>query len=270
MKKLNCIAAVGALLCVSGLAHAADADYHHVHIRASDTAGAAEWYAKYMGGRAMKLGTYDGVAMSSALLLIFPEDQPGVGGVPYPGELKGSEGSAVDHIGFSFEDLDAKMKEFESAGIEILQEARDVQGKFKYGFVRDPWGTKIEVMQDPDLYGFHHVHVLSKDPQKAAIWYQEIFGGELTTYYDIPVLPSIRYGGMWLIVSQTDKDLAPTVTRSVDHLGWGFADLASELARFKERGEKIPLDLFDFHGTNIAFIESPDGALIELVETKAK
>lgn len=39
---------------------------------------------------------------------------------------------------------------------------------------------------------------------------------------------------------------------------------------FEKWGEKFPLDVIDFNGTNIAFIESPDGALIEMVETKGR
>jgi|TARA_Y100000310_G_C20671875_1_gene810754 predicted enzyme related to lactoylglutathione lyase len=218
----------------------------------------------------MKLGTYDGVVMGATLLLFFPKDQRGVDGTPFSGELKGSEGSVVDHIGFSFTDLAAKMQELTEAGVEILQPSRDVQGKFKYGFVRDPWGTKIEVMQDPDLIGFHHIHVLSKNPNQAVTWYQEIFGGTITAFKELQALPSIRYGDMWLIVQKTQKDLAPTMLRTIDHLGWGFVDLGKEVARFKERGERLPLDIIDFYGTDIAFIESPDGALIEMVEVKAR
>ena len=266
MKKLIRLAAVTAVLCSSVAARAAESTYHHVHIRASDPKAAAEWYTQYMGGS--MLGD-SAVQMSSAFLFIFPEKFFGADGSPNPGgDLKGSEGTAVDHLGFSFEDLDAKMEEFKSAGIEILQEVRDIQGKFKYAMIMDPWGTKLEVMEDPELLGFHHVHVVSKDPQKAIIWYQEIFGGEITTYKGLSALPSIRYGGMWLIISKTDKDIAPTEFRSIDHLGWGFTDLAKEMARIKERGEKIVAKMHDYRGTNYAYIESPEGALIELAETK--
>lgn len=271
MMKLIRLTALAAALCSGAAAHAAESTYHHVHIRAADPKAAAEWYTQYMGGQEIDAGSFHGVVMSTGYLFIFHEKVGGVDGSANPGgELKGSEGTAVDHLGFSFEDLDAKMKEFKDAGIEIVQEPRDVQGKFKYGFIMDPWGTKVEVMEDPETLGFHHVHVFSKDPQKAITWYQECFGGEITTYKDISALPSIRYGGMWLIISKTDKDLASTWYRSIDHLGWGFTDLAKEMARFEERGEKLPVKMYNYQGTNIAYIESDEGALIELVETKPR
>ena len=37
----------------------------------------------------------------------------------------------VDHIGFSFQDLDAKMTEFKAAGIKVLAEPRQVMD-FKF------------------------------------------------------------------------------------------------------------------------------------------
>jgi len=43
-------------------------------------------------------------------------------------DAKPSAGSAVDHVGFSFADLDAKMKEFQAAGIRIVTPVRDVPG----------------------------------------------------------------------------------------------------------------------------------------------
>jgi|TARA_Y100000310_G_scaffold286900_1_gene311441 predicted enzyme related to lactoylglutathione lyase len=266
MKKLIRFASVTVVLCASVATRAAESTYHHVHIRASDPKAAAEWYSQYMGGKKLDDSA---VQMSSAYLLVFPEDFFGADGSPHQGgELKGSEGTAADHLGFSFEKLDAKMEEFKSAGIEILQEVREVPGKFKYAMIMDPWGTKLEVMEDPELFGLHHVHVVSKDPQKAIIWYQEIFGGEITTYKGLSALPAIRYGGMWLIISKTNREIAPTEFRSIDHLGWGMPNLAKEMARIKGRGEKIVAKLHDYLGTNYAYIESPEGALIELAETQ--
>lgn len=40
-------------------------------------------------------------------------------------------------------DLAAKMASYEAAGVKILSAVRDVQGKFKYAFVEDPWVTRL-------------------------------------------------------------------------------------------------------------------------------
>ena len=81
-------------------------------------------------------------------------------------DAKPSSGSAVDHVGFSFADVDAKMKEFEAAGIKIVTPTREAPGLFKLAFVEDPWGTRIEVVQDPELLGLHHVHMRGPNPDE--------------------------------------------------------------------------------------------------------
>ena len=75
-------------------AHAAD--YHHMHLTAPDAKVAAAWYIQHMGcedfGRegACRVGTTD---------FYWFEREP----------TDGSVGSGVNHIGFSFTDLAAKM-----------------------------------------------------------------------------------------------------------------------------------------------------------------
>ena len=41
---------------------------------------------------------------------------------------------------------------------------------FKLAFIEDPWGTRIEVVQDPQKLGFHHLHVRRQPPATLA-WY---------------------------------------------------------------------------------------------------
>jgi catechol 2,3-dioxygenase-like lactoylglutathione lyase family enzyme len=95
-----------------------------------------------------------------------------------------SSGSAIDHIGFSVADLDATMKEFEAAGVKIVTPARDVPGLFKLAFVEDPRGTKIEVVQDSEKRGLHHVHLRAPDPTATIAFFHEKFGGELAKLKD--------------------------------------------------------------------------------------
>ena len=62
--------------------------------------------------------------------------------------------SAIDHIGISVPNVDAKMQELEAAGAKVTMRARTVAGLPKAGFVQDPFGITIEVLQDPEAVGF--------------------------------------------------------------------------------------------------------------------
>jgi len=254
---------------------AEQARYHHVHLRATDTAEAANWYADHFDGKASHLGIYDVTRFSNVVFIFFPEDAAGVDGSEFPGELKGTSGTGLDHIGFNAVDTKAKMAELEKAGVEVTRPATVFPGKFTFGFVKDPWGTLIEITDTVKNNEFNHVHVVSDDPEKTVNWYADVFGGEVGHPANIPFIYAIPYGSVSLIATAKSVTGAPTgpssrtMHRSVDHLGWSFSDLPKEMERLKKAGVNIILDTFDFRGTNIAFIESPEGVLIELVEIPA-
>src|SRR3954471_24294438 len=138
----------------------------HIHLNVPDQAKAVEWYQKNFGGRPLTEAP-DRLMFGDTRLIFLKNDK----GQP-------STGSSLDHIGFSFADLDAKMKEFEAAGVKVVTPVRDVAGLFKLGFIEDPWGTRIEVVQDPEKLGLHHVHLRGPDPAAVLTWYKDKFGGE--------------------------------------------------------------------------------------------
>ena len=111
--------------------------YDHIHLNVPDPAAAAGWYEKYFGARRLPEGPNRMMFGSTRFMFLQKAD------------AKPSSGSAIDHIAFSFPDVDAKMKEFEAAGIKIVTPARAVPGLNKVAFVEDPWGTRILVVQDP-------------------------------------------------------------------------------------------------------------------------
>ncbi len=144
-------------------------------------------------------------------------------------DAKPSSGSAIDHIGFSFADLDAKMKEFEAAGVKIVTPARDVPGLFKLAFVEDPWGTRIEVVQDPERLGLHHVHMRGPDPEEVFSWLQAKFGGQRTKLkgrIDAIKYSAPGFSDMWILVQKGDAE--PSEGHAIDHIGWRSAGAADE------------------------------------------
>ena len=229
---------------------AADSPYHHLHLTATDAKAGGEWYAEHIGGELVGDGR---VMFDDVLVVFFQKD-----------EFEGSDGSSVDHVGFSYEDLDAKMAAWKAAGIPVLMEPRDVNGLFKFGFIEDPWGTKLEVMQDAETLGFHHIHLKSTDPEGTFGWYSEAFGGEKTKYKGL--LDALLYDDVWLMVQNSDAPMAATEGRAIDHLSWSFPDLAAAAEMLKSKGVVFTMEPRPFRNIKIAFIEGPDGVRIELVE----
>ncbi len=268
MKRSFCLFVVLAVVAVAPRVSAQieKATYHHVHLRADDTAAAAQWYAEHFGGMAGKLVVYDVALFEGVVLIFFPKEQPGVDSSPYPGTLEGSRGSGLDHIGWDFPDVAAKVAELSAAGVEVVSEPRSSGGLFNFAFVRDPWGTVIELTDITKDGKFSHVHVVSDDPERTINWYAEYFGGEVAHPMDVPTLWAIQYEKVVLVATKTPANVAPTMHRSADHLGWSFTDLNAAVERMKAGGVKIVKDVYKFGPTNIAFVESPEGVLIECLQ----
>ena len=241
---------------VADVARGAEAVYHHVHLAAPDPEVAAQWYIEHMGCEVMRDRT-DRCQFGTMYLAFRPEPPTG-----------GSDGSAVNHIGFSFTDLVARMKEFEAAGIKIVTPIRDVPGLFKLAFVEDPWGTRIEVVEDPDLLGFHHVHLRSADPAAALQWYHTVLGGQLAMLKGR--LDGLLFGKAWLLATrQTEGEVAPSKGRAIDHLAFAVADLERAAAEIRDKGVQFarePWVLENGPFAKASTIMSPDGVRVEVVE----
>ena len=183
-----------------------------------------------------------------------------------------SAGSAIDHVGFSFADLDAKMKEFEANGVKVVTPVREVPGLFKLGFVEDPWGTRIEVVQDPELLGLHHIHLRTPNPDEIFTWLLDKFGGEkkqLKGRLDAVFYRAAGFSDMWILVQRGES--VPSQGKAIDHIGWRSSGLNETVAEMKAKGvtvtsEPRPLPLPNGPTINFAYVAGPAGARIELVE----
>src|SRR6476661_2568155 len=180
--------------------------FHNVHLRVPDPPKAAEWYVKYAGATA---GRAPQLVFFGKTLIEFVKDA----------SAQPSVGSVIDHIGLSYPDLDAKMKEFAAGGAKVLSQVRDVPGLFKVGFVEDLWGTKIEVVEDAEQLGFHHVHLRVPDPAATLAWYQNMLGGQRGQLKG--KIDGLNYGGVWLLAASSGSEkTAPSAGRAIWNVAW--------------------------------------------------
>ena len=169
---LVAILGTGALAAPS---RASAADYHHVHITAASPLQAVDWYARHIGCEPVT-DRSDAANCYGVEVVFVSQTTTGT-----------SQGTGVDHIAFSVADLPAKMAELEAvgvrgSGVRLQRNAdgstwRDVPGLFKIAFIFDPWGTHIELVEDPEALGFHHVHLSAADPNATLAWYRDVMGG---------------------------------------------------------------------------------------------
>ena len=252
---------VASSMAVPGVARAAD--YHHVHIASPNAAEAARWYIRHLDCEPVP--DRDDACRYGPVLLAFLS-RPARGG---------SVGTGVNHIGLSYSDLTAKMAELEAVGVGGLgvrlqrfddgATVRDVPGLFRIAFVFDPWGTRIELVEDPEYLGFHHIHLSSTDPEAALDWYEKMFGGERGSLKGR--LDGLLYGTLWLFASRQDDPPAATEGRAIDHLGWAFPDVEAALVELAAQGAEVRGEIRE--GRTVAkygFVVSPENVRVEVVQ----
>jgi catechol 2,3-dioxygenase-like lactoylglutathione lyase family enzyme len=235
--------------------------YDHIHLNVPDPAAAASWYEKNFAGKRATEGP-DRLMFGSTRFLFLKK-----------ADAKPSTGGAIDHIGFSFANIDMKMKELEAAGVKIVTPVREAQGLFKLGFVEDPWGTRIEVVQDPELLGLHHIHMRAADPDAVFTWLLAKFGGQRTKLkgrVDGVKYSAPGFNDMWILVQKGDAE--PSEGRAIDHIGWrSTGPLAKTIDELRGKGvtvlqEPTHLPMATGPGVNYSYIAGPAGAKIEIVE----
>ncbi len=139
--RLLAIALLTILVTNTAAAQTTTLPYDHVHLAAPDQAKAVEWYQQNFGGQTTPEGK-DRLLFGKTRFIWLKSDT-----------AKPSGDTAISHIAFSVADRAP-------------------------GFMEDPWGVKIEIVNDPAVRGFHHVHLRSLDPATSLAWYQARFGGE--------------------------------------------------------------------------------------------
>ena len=259
------VAAVATFVAIPAIARAAD--YHHVHITASAPSEGVRWYEQHLDCE--PVADRSDAADCAGVELVFVV-QPAIGS---------TQGTGVNHIGFSYPDLTAKMAELEAVGVRgsgvRMQRfpdgstLRDVPGLFKLGFVFDPWGTRIEMVEDPERLGFHHIHLSATDPAATLAWYQDVFGGETASLKGR--LDGLLFDDVWVLVSEAESIPATTQGRAIDHIGFSVPDLDAAAADMRRKGIVFQTEPEVPEGGRTsakrAFIVGPDNVRLAVVET---
>jgi hypothetical protein len=116
---------------------------HHVHFNNADPLAMQAWYAKVFGAVPGKRGNFDAAditASSTVMNLTFTKsDMP----------VAPTKGRAANHIAFSITKLADYMMSPQMQGVQIDQPfAIQANGRTGLAFVVDPWGTRIELIDE--------------------------------------------------------------------------------------------------------------------------
>ncbi len=234
-------------------------DLDHIHLTASDAKAATEWYAKHFDGTIPE-GSSGTVHFGDTVMDIREAD----------GEFISSAGTAVDHISFSVPNVQAKMDELQEAGIKVKRWG--THGKRLEALacvLTDPWGTKIEVLKDDDLLGFHHVHIKSPYPKDTAEWYSNVFGVDVGRYKNLTQIYALRLNSLYIFVQRAIHPLKSVVDSSVYHIGMKVNHFDASMKKLQAMDTNFLKEIHSSGEHMHATVEGPDGAVLAITDIVA-
>ncbi len=114
---------------------------HHVHFFNPRNTDMQAWYVKTFGAKSRTGGAFPAADLPGVALNFSPSTDPVVG----------TQGRALDHIGFEVKNLEEFCRKLEADGIKLAVPYRKVPALgIAIAFITDPWGTYIEMTEGLD------------------------------------------------------------------------------------------------------------------------
>ena len=226
----------------------------HLHLSTTDPAAQKKFWVDTLGGTVGKLGQSEIYKFPDAIVVV--SKKASVTG--------GTDGSAVNHLGFRVKDLDTYKKKVLDGGFKIVRDMPATRQIFAEG----PDGVWVELSEDTTQkvpITHHHIHFYVEPNLEQQAWYHKMFGSKdgKRGRFDKGDLPGVE-----LTFSKAETATVPTKGRGVDHIGFEIKGLAEFCKKMEAAGVKfdVPYRNVPAIGLAIAFFTDPWGVYVELTE----
>ena len=242
-----------------------DLPYDHIHLNVPDTAAAANWYEKNFGGKRITEAP-DRIMYGSTRFMF----------------LQKRRRQAERRQRHRSHRLLGRRSRRQDEGVRSRPASRSRRrcatcpGSSSSAFVEDPWGTRIEVVQDPELLGLHHIHMRGPNPDEGVrVAARQVRrrdeAAEGTHRRACATTPTASAAcGSWC----TKGEAEPSIGHAIDHIGWrsvGPLDRHDQRpareGRRSGNASRVRCRCRTARRSTFRMLRGPAGARIELVET---
>ncbi len=239
--------------------------FGHIHLMVPDVAATEKALVDILGGTPKTIGALRTVK-TPGVFFILGQRADGAG----------TDGSAVNHVGFYVKSYAETKAKAEAAGFAIRELTPNVQA-----FITFPGGVLVEVQEFPNtnVPTFSHYHMSAPDTLAARDWYIKTFGateaerrpGAKGAGLTGGTIDFLAYGGAGKgkAPATPPPALAPTKGRTLDHIGFEVKNLKEFVAKLEAGGMKMDRTYSEMKGkigVDLAFLTDPNGTYIELTE----
>jgi catechol 2,3-dioxygenase-like lactoylglutathione lyase family enzyme len=266
------VAATVALLAQTAPPNATGISMGHIHLVVQDPAAMQKVWVDVMGGKPDTAGPLTLVKLPNVFIIM-------TSGADAAGR-EGTNGSVVNHVGFSVKSYAATKAKAEAAGLAVRELTPNQQA-----FVTFPGNITVEIQEDTAIASeseFSHFHLSVADPNAAREWYIKTFGGEEGQrrkgvkgakipggFVDFLGLNGVGRGKGGDAPATPPPAPAASKGRVLDHIGFEVKDLKAFTDQLVAGGVKLDrpyTDVTSKMGLKIAFFTDPNGIYIELTE----
>lgn len=120
-------------------------------------------------------------------------------------------------------------------------------------------------------FTFDHMHILTPDVEATATWFERIFGAEvIRSMQQGKPRVDLKLGGVEIFLAPLPPDAKPNPAnpyQGLDHFGMTVKGIDKVVADLKAKGVTFTTEPYEVRpGTRIAFLRTPDGVRIELLD----
>ena len=226
----------------------------HLHINAADVDAQVKFWTA-AGGKVVQREKLTMVQFPGIYVLVRKQDSTG-----------GTDGSSINHIGFSVRDFDGSVAKWKAAGLTWEPGRPSPDGQ---GFLVAPDKVRVEIFERPAQAApmmMNHIHLQVTDVMQAQQWYVQHFGAIAGKRgrWDVANVP-----GTELTLGKVDAVQAPSDGRAVDHIGFEVRGIDAFVAKLRAAGIKTDADIrnsANASGLRIVYVTDPWGTKIEITE----
>ena len=228
----------------------------HIHLVVNDPDAQKKLWVGVLGAEVTSAGSLEMFKLPGVFVVVGKARTEPAGG---------SDGSAVNHVGFIVKDYAGLKAKLTAAKVELAVD----HPERKQMIAVFPEQVRVEFTEDSTLkvpVAFHHMHLAATDPESVRAWYVKTFGANAGKRGDF--LAAMIPGGE-VDFRKVDDAPAPTKGRALDHIGFEMTGLKAFCDKLQAGGVHMDvpyLELPQLGGLKIAFIIDPIGTRIELTE----
>lgn len=120
-------------------------------------------------------------------------------------------------------------------------------------------------------FTFDHMHILTPNVEATATWFEVMFGAEvIRSMQQGKPRVDLKLGGVEIFLASLPPDAKPNPAnpyQGLDHFGMTVKGIDKVVADLKAKGVTFTTEPYEVRpGTRIAFLRTPDGVRIELLD----